>query len=104
MNEFIISCKYHKDIKNNTLKLNQIKFSIKNMQQNICFISINIVSLPKIRNLMKKSDPKIKAFVLRAPESLLAKLTEIATINDHSLNSYLNSELKKIVAKSKQLN
>ncbi|MBP8994155.1 MAG: Arc family DNA-binding protein [Bacteroidales bacterium] len=53
---------------------------------------------------MKKSEPKIKAFVLRAPESLLAKLTEIATINDHSLNSYLNSELKKIVAKSKQLN
>ncbi len=74
------------------------------MKQNTCANGIKVVSLQKIRNPMKKSEPKIKAFVLRAPESLLAKLTEIATINDHSLNSYLNSELKKIVAKSKQLN
>jgi predicted HicB family RNase H-like nuclease len=47
---------------------------------------------------MKKEEVK-KAFVLRAPISLLDGLTEVAAKQERSLNSLINIELKKLLVK-----
>lgn len=48
-----------------------------------------------------KTKETMKTFLLRAPESLLTELAEVASNKDHSINSFLNSEIKKIISKNK---
>jgi len=66
---------------------------------------INVIYSQTNKNIMKitktKTKETMKTFLLRAPESLLTELAEVASNKDHSINSFLNSEIKKIISKNK---